>query len=227
MTETTTNIESTPASTRPADSVGPVSSVAKKSRGRTIVKVLGASALTLGIAAAGGYVWLDQTSDVRNQGTAECASVTPDGGTAADLRGVCATLAEMTAAWGQGDADAFGATFTENGTYTTFVGTYYDGRRDLTEAHRALFNGFLKGSKLADSYLGIRFFGTDTAVVTTRGDRYDDERPSELSKTQTYTLVRERDGKWRIAAFQNTKRQTVMERISFLFDADTKPEAER
>ncbi|MEV4127514.1 SgcJ/EcaC family oxidoreductase [Nocardia sp. NPDC049707] len=198
-----------------------------KSRRRTVAKVLGASALTLGLAAAGGYVWLDQTSDVRNRGTAECTGVTPDGGSAADLQGVCTTLAEMTAAWGQGDADAFGATFTENGTYTTFAGTYYNSRRDLTEAHRALFDGFVKGSKLADSYLGIRFFGADTAVVTTRGDRYDGERPSELSKTQTYTMVRGHDGKWRIAAFQNTQRKTVMERISFLFDADTEPEAER
>lgn len=204
-----------------------VSARPTKSRRRTVAKVLGVSVLTVGIAAAGGYVWLDHTSDVRNQGIAECADVTPDGGTAADLHGVCATLAEMTAAWNQGDADAYGAVFTENATYTTFVGTYYDGRRDITEGHRALFSGFVKGSKLADSYLGIRFFGADTAIVTTRGDRYDGERPTELSKTQTYTMVREQDGRWRIAAFQNTKRQRVMERISFLFDANTKPEAER
>ncbi|MFE3445081.1 SgcJ/EcaC family oxidoreductase [Nocardia sp. NPDC059180] len=212
MTETTTNTESaTPA----------------KSRRRTVAKVLGVSALTLGIAAVGGYVWLDQTSDVRNQGVAECTDVTPDGGTAADLQGVCATLTELNASWARGDADAYGAVFTENGTYTTFAGTHYDGRRDITESHRALFNGFLKGSKLADSYLGIRFFGADTAIVTTRGDRYDDERPSELSKTATFTMVREQDGQWRIAAFQNTQRKTVMERISFLFEPDTKPEAER
>ncbi|MFF3226685.1 SgcJ/EcaC family oxidoreductase [Nocardia suismassiliense] len=212
MTATTTNTESsTPA----------------KSRRRTVVKVLGASALTLGIAAVSGYVWLDQTSDVRNQGVAECTDVMPDGGTAADTQGVCATLAELNAAWERGDADAYGALFTENGTYTTFTGTYYEGRRDITESHRALFNGVLEGSKLADSYLGIRLFGADTAVVTTRGDRYDDERPSELSKTATFTMVREQDGQWRIAAFQNTQRKSVMERISFLFEPDTKPEAEQ
>ncbi|WP_107655556.1 SgcJ/EcaC family oxidoreductase [Nocardia suismassiliense] len=212
MTATTTNTESsTPA----------------KPRRRTVVKVLSASALTLGIAAVSGYVWLDQTSDVRNQGVTECTDVTPDGGTAADAQGVCATLAELNAAWAQGDADAYGALFTENGTYTTFTGTHYEGRRDITESHRALFNGVLKGSKLADSYLGIRLFGADTAVVTTRGDRYDDERPSKLSKTATFTMVREQDGQWRIAAFQNTQRKSVMERISFLFEPDTKPEAEQ
>ncbi|MFE3542928.1 SgcJ/EcaC family oxidoreductase [Nocardia sp. NPDC059177] len=212
MTATTTVTDSPTAST---------------SRRRTVAKALGVSALTLGIAVVGGYVWLDRTSDVQNRGVAACTDVTPVGGTTADLRGVCATLAELNAAWERGDADAYGATFTENGTYTTFAGTHYEGRRDITESHRALFDGFVEGSKLADSYLGIRVFGTDTAIVTTRGDRYDDERPRELSKTATFTMVREPDGQWRIAAFQNTQRKTVMERISFLFDPATKPEAER
>ncbi|MFF5037243.1 nuclear transport factor 2 family protein [Nocardia salmonicida] len=74
------------------------------------------------------------------------------------------------------------------------VGTHYQGRADVTEAHRALFSGFLKGSKLADSFLDIRFYGADVAIVTSRSDRYDKNKPAELSKTQTYTLVREPDG---------------------------------
>ncbi|WP_245547335.1 SgcJ/EcaC family oxidoreductase [Nocardia brevicatena] len=198
----------------------------RKPRRRTVLRALGAATLTLGVVA-GGYVWLDRTSDIRSTGVAECTHVTPDGGSADDLRAVCATIATMTAAWDRNDADAFGATFTENATYTTFLGTHYAGRRDLTEAHRALFSGFLEDTKLADSFLGVRFHGDDVAIVTTRGDRYEDDRPAALSKTQTYTLVRETDGQWRIASFHNTKRQPIMERISFLFDPATEPEAER
>lgn len=198
-----------------------------KSRRRTIVRALGATTVVLGIAGAVGYLWLGYTSEVRATGVTECASVVPDGGTEADLRAVCATLSAMTAAWDRNDADAFGATFTENATYTTFIGTHYQGRADLTEAHRALFSGFLKGSELADSFLDVRFYGADVAIVTSRGDRYDDDKPAELSKTQTYTLVREPDDQWRIAAFHNTQRQPRMERISFLFDPATKPLAER
>lgn len=197
------------------------------SRRRTVVRVLGATALTLGIAAGGGYIWLDRTSDIRDTGVAECTSVTPDGGSAQDLREVCDTIGALTAAWGRGDADAYGAAFTENATYTTFLGTHYTGRRDLTEAHRALFSGFLKDTELADSFLGARFYGTDVAIVTSRGDRYEGDHPTELSKTQTYTLVRETDRTWRIAAFHNTQRRTLMERLSFLFDPATEPEAER
>ncbi|WP_084486017.1 SgcJ/EcaC family oxidoreductase [Nocardia beijingensis] len=196
-------------------------------RRRTVARVVGAAALALGVGVGGGYLWLDRTSDIRNTGVAACVDAVADGGSAEDLRAVCDTIATMTAAWGRNDADAFGATFTENATYTTFLGTHYAGRRDLTEAHRALFSGFLKGTELADSFLGVRFFGGDVAIVTSRGDRYEGDRPAELSKTQTYTLVREADGRWRIAGFHNTKRQPVMERISFLFDPATQPEAER
>lgn len=199
----------------------------RTTRRRKVVRALGVTALALGIAVGGGYLWLDRTSEIRNTGVAECASLTPEGGSAADLRGVCDTLDALTAAWDRGDADAYGALFTENATYTTFLGTHYTGRRDLTEAHRALFSGFLKGTRLADSFLAARFYGTDTAIVTSRGDRYEGDRPAKLSKTQTYTLVRENDGIWRIAAFHNTQRQPIMERISFRFDPATEPEAER
>ncbi|MEU2256114.1 SgcJ/EcaC family oxidoreductase [Nocardia xishanensis] len=199
-------------------------------RRRKTVRVLAATALVLGLAAGGGYLWLDKTSEVRNLGTSDCSDVVPTGAAATPeaVAEICAVLDRLTEAWAAGDADAFGSVFTEDATYTTYVGTYYEGKADLVEAHRALFDGFLKGTELADSYLGIRFYGPDTAVVTSRGDTYKGERKSagELTKTQTYTLVKQ-DGRWLIAAFHNTKRGNVMERISFLFAPDTRPAAER
>jgi len=199
-----------------------------KSRRRMVTRVLGGTVLTVGVVAAGGYFWLDATSDVKNVGSPDCNAVTTTGPAAAHQQ-VCATLKQMTDAWGRGDADAYGRAFTADATYTTYVGSHYQGRADITAGHRALFKGFVKGTKLADSYLAIRFYGPSTAIVTTRGDTYKGKikKPADLSKTQTYTLVRDTDGQWRIAAFHNTKRQRVMERISFLFDTDTKPAAER
>ncbi|MFC4911590.1 SgcJ/EcaC family oxidoreductase [Actinomadura gamaensis] len=202
----------------------------KRPRARRIKQILGVGTLTLGLAAGGAYLWLDSTSDVHNTGNPDCASVTPTGAPTAEAhQQVCASLRAMTDAWGRGDADAYGKAFTRDATYTTYVGSHYQGRRDITEGHRALFGGFLKGTKLTDSYLGIRFYGPTVAIVTTRGDTYEGKpkKPGELSKTQTYTLIREDDGQWRIAAFHNTKRQRVMERISFLFAPDTRPAAEK
>ncbi|WP_328408250.1 SgcJ/EcaC family oxidoreductase [Nocardia sp. NBC_00403] len=203
---------------------------APRPRRRIMSRVLAASAITLGVAAGGGYLWLDKTSDVHNLGTTACTTVTPSGAAAApqSLQEICDLLDELTGAWGRGDADAYGAVFTEDATYTSYVGTYYQGRADIAEGHRALFDGFVNGTKLADSILGIRFYGPDTAVVTSRGDTYkgDPKSPEDLSKTQTYTMVRQ-DGRWLIAAFHNTQRKNVMERISFLYDPDTRPAAER
>ncbi|WP_405493974.1 SgcJ/EcaC family oxidoreductase [Streptomyces sp. NBC_00096] len=210
---------------------------APPSRRRNLKRVLLATALTLGLTAGGGCLWLDSTSEVKATGTAECTAVAPaspgagtgtDTGSATrDRDAVCGVLASLARAWGAADADAYGALFTPDATYTTYVGTHYQGRGDITEAHRALFGGFVKGTKLADSILGIRFLGPDAAVVTSRGDTYEGGRPQELSKVQTYTLTREADGRWRIAAFQNTRRQPVMEKASFLLSPGTVPGAER
>ncbi|MFF1412404.1 SgcJ/EcaC family oxidoreductase [Streptomyces sp. NPDC058289] len=198
-------------------------------RRRTLKRALIAAALALGLTAGGGYLWVDATSEVKVTGSAACTAVTATGtGTGSgDRDAVCAVLSSLTAAWGAADADAYGALFTQDATYTTYVGTHYQGRADITEAHRALFGGFVKGTQLADSILGIRFLGPDAAVVTSRGDTYTGGRPEELSKVQTYALTREGDGRWRIAAFQNTQRQAVMEKVSFLLSPGTVPGAEK
>ncbi|MCX4777733.1 SgcJ/EcaC family oxidoreductase [Streptomyces sp. NBC_01264] len=136
-------------------------------------------------------------------------------------------LDRLVSAWERHDAEAYGELFTEDATYITYVGTFYRGRRDIVDSHRALFSGFLKGTRLADEILDVRFYGPDTAVVNGRGDTYKGKRPAKLTKIQTYTLVRDADGSWRIAAFQNTKRKPLMEAVSYRFAPDLVPAAER
>ncbi|MBA4855904.1 SgcJ/EcaC family oxidoreductase [Nocardia farcinica] len=198
-----------------------------KPRLRRVLRTVGAATALAALACGGAYLWLDRTAEVRDTGVDHCLDLRPETGTAESLRGVCTTLTAMTEAWNRHDATAFGAVFTENATYTTYLGTHYRGRADLTAAHEALFDGFLAGTKLADAFLDARFFGDDVAVVTSRGDTYTGERPTDLGKTQTYTMVREADGAWRIASFHNTQRRRALERISFLVAPDTVPAAER
>lgn len=147
--------------------------------------------------------------------------------TPADEHAVSAVIAALVEAWHRHDADAYGELFTADATYTTFLGTHYRGRRDIVESHRTLFSTFLKGTRLADEIVGIRFYGPDTAVVTGRGDTYKGKRPKKLGKAQTYTMVREADGRWRIAAFHNTKGRPLMEGISFKFAPGLVPAARR
>ncbi|NIH86986.1 SgcJ/EcaC family oxidoreductase [Amycolatopsis granulosa] len=139
---------------------------------------------------------------------------------------VTAVLDSLAEAWARGDADSYGAHFTEDATYITFVGTRYQGRQDIADSHRSLFAKFLKGTRLAHEVLDVRFLGPDAAVLTSRGDTVKGKQPKALTKVQTYTLVRQ-DGRWLVAAFHNTQRKSLMERISFAFAPDTRPKAAR
>jgi len=139
---------------------------------------------------------------------------------------VTAVIDSLADAWARGDADAYGAHFTEDATYVTFVGTLYRGRQDIADSHRALFTKFLAGTRLAYEVFDVRFLGQDVAVLTTRGDTHKGEYPKKLTKVQTYTLVREGD-RWLVAAFHNTQRKALMERVSFRFAPETRPKAEQ
>ncbi|MFC5835584.1 SgcJ/EcaC family oxidoreductase [Nonomuraea insulae] len=133
-----------------------------------------------------------------------------------------ALFADLEDAWNRGDGDAYGACFTEDAGYTTFVGTVYRGRADLISGHRALFGSVLKGTRMFNEVTGIHFYGPGVAVVTGRGE-VSRKRPGRLAKVQTYTLVREAGGRWRIASFHNTKRRPLLEAMSFRFVPDSAP----
>jgi uncharacterized protein (TIGR02246 family) len=140
----------------------------------------------------------------------------------ADLAAIEQLLASIAHAWETADADAYGRAFTADASYVTFVGTVYRGREDITESHRALFRAFTKGTRLAGETISTTFLGPDTAVVVGRGDTYKGDRRPAPSKIQTYTLVREPDG-WRVAAFHNTRRRSLMEAMQFRFAPGTRP----
>jgi uncharacterized protein (TIGR02246 family) len=127
---------------------------------------------------------------------------------------ILATLERLAAAWNRGDAAAYGQEFTTDATYVTYVGTVYRGRDDLAAGHAALFGKFLKDTQMFTEVVELRTYGERTAVVVTRGD-VGKKRPRRLTKVQTFTLVLEDDGQWRVAAFQNTKHHRLLEAISF------------
>lgn len=183
----------------------------------------------LAALAAAGYVWLSAGASPRVTGHPDCHAapvtgpVEPGG---PDHRAVCAVLGDLTAAWDAHDADAYGALFTADATYTSWVGTHYAGRQDIVAGHRALFDGVLGSTRLTDRVLSVRFATPDVALVATRGDTYETAPPAQPSKVQTYTVVRD-GGAWRIASFHNSARRPVLERVQFLWMPGSRPEAER
>ncbi|BBG02149.1 MULTISPECIES: SgcJ/EcaC family oxidoreductase [Pseudonocardia] len=194
---------------------------------------LRAAAITVAVVAAlglGTYTWISATSTPTATGVPDCGTAPVTGPAlagGAEHVAVCSAIGALTAAWNAGDADAYGAAFTADATYTSWIGTHYAGREDIVEGHRALFGGVLAGTRLTDSYLSVRFVHPDVAVVSTRGDTYEGADPPRApGKVQTYTVVRDGE-RWRIASFHNTKRNALMERIQFLVDPGSRPIAER
>ncbi|MEV5570292.1 SgcJ/EcaC family oxidoreductase [Spirillospora sp. NPDC052269] len=143
-----------------------------------------------------------------------------------DTAAITAVLDRLSAAWAAGDGAAYGAEFTEDATYITYIGTFYKGADEIGSAHQVLFDSFLKGTRLASETQSIQLTGPDSAVVITRGANPKGDRPAKLDKIQTYTLVRRADGAWKVAAFQNTKRKPLMEAFSFKVQPASKPAAD-
>jgi uncharacterized protein (TIGR02246 family) len=144
-----------------------------------------------------------------------------------DRNAVLAVLRDLVDAWARHDAEGYAALFTADACYTTFIGTQYCGRTDIAESHRALWKKFKRGTRLADDICEVRFPRPDTAVVISRGAIYrGPTRPPRLNKVQTYTLVRDQ-GRWLIAAFQNTRHHRWLEAVSFKFTPEFIPAARR
>jgi uncharacterized protein (TIGR02246 family) len=97
----------------------------------------------------------------------------------ADIAAISALLDELVDAWDRGNGTAYGAAFTADASYFTYVGTLYHGGAEIGRAHQVLFDSFLKGTRLASQTTSIRFYGADVAVVLTRGDTYE-KKPAKL-----------------------------------------------
>ncbi|MFR9769045.1 SgcJ/EcaC family oxidoreductase [Nocardia sp. SC052] len=144
--------------------------------------------------------------------------------TSTDTAAIRALIERSRQAWDRGDGAAYGACFTDDATDITYVGTVYHGGAEIGRAHQALFDSFLKGTRLTVDIVEIRCYGTDAAVVVTRGES-SKRRPGKLGKLATYTVVRDTAGQWRIAAVQKTQRKPLMEAVSFLTQPATRPAA--
>lgn len=142
--------------------------------------------------------------------------------TTADTDAIRDLITRSQDAWNRADGAAYGACFTADATDVTYVGTIYRGADEIGRAHQVLFDSFLKGTQLWTEIVEIRRYGRDTALVITLGES-SKRRPKRLGKRATYTVVRDVDGEWRIAAVQKTRYRPLMEAISFRAQPSSRP----
>ncbi|WP_163506226.1 SgcJ/EcaC family oxidoreductase [Fodinicola acaciae] len=121
-----------------------------------------------------------------------------------------AVTARLAAAWAAGDATAYGAEFTEDADYVVFNGTHLKGRQAIVDTHRWLFDGPLKGSRIAGSAsapASVRFVRPDVAILITAGAVASGDAAPAPGQDSVQTTVFVKNGdQWRVASFQNTRK---------------------
>ena len=123
---------------------------------------------------------------------------------------------QMMEGWNRGSAEMFAAPFTENADFIAFDGTHFKGRREIEVSHQALFEKWLKGTRLVGEVTGVRFVASDVAVMHARGSTIMQGRayPSpERDSIQTLIATRH-ETTWLVEAFHNTRIRPIGRSLS-------------
>ncbi|MFI6918486.1 SgcJ/EcaC family oxidoreductase [Nonomuraea spiralis] len=129
----------------------------------------------------------------------------------ADTAQIEQLFADLLATWTAGDAQAFGALFTDDSDYVSYDGTVARGRREHQHNHDQLFRGVLAGSALVGDLESVRYLTPDVAVVHGTGSvlmPWRSALPKRRLSRQTVVVVRTGEG-WRIGAIHNGRVRPV------------------
>ena len=119
---------------------------------------------------------------------------------------------QMIDSWNKGSGDAFAAPFAKDGDLVGFDGMHLKGRQEIASFHQRLLNTFVKGSRLVGKIRNVRFLTPDVAIMHVIGGTIMDGQTDidpERNSIQTLVVIKDSDGKWRLAAFQNTRAQYI------------------
>jgi uncharacterized protein (TIGR02246 family) len=126
---------------------------------------------------------------------------------AADEAAIRGLHKQMLAGWNEASGDAFAAPFSEDAEFVGFEGSVTRGRERIAEAHKELFDKWLRGTRLVEEHTTVRFLGGDVALVVSVGGtvmRGKSEPAPERDSIQSLVATRGADG-WKFVWFQNTR----------------------
>ena len=114
-------------------------------------------------------------------------------------------------AWNRGDAEAFGAHYAENGSFTNVIGQQLYGRKAFIAQHASIFSTIYKGSHNSLVVSKITFLRPDVALVEIDGSLSGANRlPPGLKAgddgalhVKLLEVMTKEKGSWWIAAFHN------------------------
>jgi uncharacterized protein (TIGR02246 family) len=125
---------------------------------------------------------------------------------------ITALVCRLEEAWNAGDAAAWVQDCLEDADFINIRGEILPGREASETRHAFMFKGPFRGSRLAISIRSVRRLSPDVAVVETDCRLTNAQRmpagvlPTEagLLLTRLKQVLVRRDGRWWIAASQNT-----------------------
>jgi uncharacterized protein (TIGR02246 family) len=122
-----------------------------------------------------------------------------------DEAAIAAVFDGLADSWNRGDGRAYGSFFTDDADYIDVTGTHSKGGDAIGKLHQFLFDGPLKGSRLAPGEnRAVQFLASHIALVVGGGTSLlagQAEAPADRQSINTTILVKQ-DGVWRVRAFQ-------------------------
>lgn len=129
----------------------------------------------------------------------------PAGLSDADKMAIASLTQRVVAAWAAYDADAFADVFTEDGTMV-LAGVYLKGYAAIRDYMADAFEGVYKGTQVTGQPLDMRPLGDDAAILLSQGGVLEpgESEVSESAAIHAAWVAVRQDGRWLLAAYQNT-----------------------
>ncbi|CAN5450199.1 SgcJ/EcaC family oxidoreductase [soil metagenome] len=125
--------------------------------------------------------------------------------TSKDEAAIRANVEQMETGWNAHDGKAFAAPFAEDADYVVVNGMHTKGKDAIEKGHTGIFTTIYKDSRNAATIKSIRFLRKDIAVAHVEWS-LEFRVGGEMKRGNAIsTMIMIKDnGKWSIAAFQNT-----------------------
>jgi uncharacterized protein (TIGR02246 family) len=131
-------------------------------------------------------------------------------------------LGELVQAWNRGDAEAYGARFLADATFTSVNGLFQESRNEFNRRQEEILRGVLKSSTITLTPRKIRFVRPDIAIVdidcglfgsTVQPPGVQTGADGALRTCLLVVMVKE-SGSWWIAAYHNVWRASARQDLS-------------
>ena len=115
---------------------------------------------------------------------------------------------QILSGWNRRNADAIADLFDDDGVAIGFDGSELNGRAEISEIHREIFNDHQTGA-FVGRVRSVRFLNSGAAVLSAvAGMVLPGESDLDPDRNTVQTLVAvKRNDQWRVAVFQNTPAQ--------------------